>query len=69
MYGKAFTYHNTAMDFNHVWVIWRLASSPFYQHGITLIPVLISNYIQHKVWDELTYSFPIFNAAAVVIWK
>ena len=28
---------------------------PFYQQGITLIPVWISNYIHYKVWDEITY--------------
>ena len=27
---------------------------PFYQHGLTLIPAWISNYIHYKVWDEIT---------------
>ena len=30
---------------------------PFYQHGLTLIPAWISNYIYYKVWDEITYPF------------
>ena len=31
---------------------------PFYLHGLTLIPEWISNYINHKVWDKVTYPFP-----------
>ena len=26
---------------------------PFYQHGLTLIPAWISNYIHYNVWNEL----------------
>ena len=40
-----------------------------YKHGLTLIPVWISNYIHHKVWDEITYPFPNFNGAAVEVWE
>ena len=29
----------------------------FYKHGLTLILVWISNYINYKVWDEITYPF------------
>ena len=29
--------------------------SPFYKHGLTLVPVWINNYIHYKVWDEITY--------------
>ena len=41
----------------------------FYQHGSILIPAWISNYIEHKVWDEITYPFPNFNGKAVEVWK
>ena len=27
----------------------------FYKHGLTLIPVWISNYMPDKVWGEITY--------------
>ena len=30
-------------------------------HGLTLIPVWISNYIHYKVWGESTYPFPNVN--------
>ena len=29
----------------------------------------ISNYIHYKVWDEITYPLPIFNAATVEVWE
>ena len=45
----------------------HVASGPFYKHGLTLIPVWISNYIQYKVWDEITYPFPNFNGATVEV--
>ena len=31
-----------------------------------MIPAWISNYVQHKVWDEITYPFPNFN---VEVWE
>ena len=30
---------------------------PFYQHGVTLIPVWTSNHTPNKVWDGITYPF------------
>ena len=33
--------------------------SPFYYHGLTLIPACICNHIHYKVWDEITYPFPV----------
>ena len=33
------------------------ARGPFYQHGLTLIPAWICNYMPSKVWDEITYPF------------
>ena len=32
---------------------------PFYLHGWTLIPAGISNHKPSKMWDEITYPFPI----------
>ena len=42
-------------------------SGPFNQHGLTLIPVLISNYIHYKMWYEITYPFLNFNSAVVEV--
>ena len=39
----------------------------FYQHGLTLIPAWISNYIHYDVWDEITYPFLNFNVATVEV--
>ena len=44
------------------------SGAPFTKHDLTSIPVWISDYIHHKVWDEITYPFPNFNGATVVIW-
>ena len=43
--------------------------SPFYKHGLTLIPAWISNYIHYKVWDEFISPFPNFNSVAVEVWE
>ena len=37
------------------------------QHGLTLIPTWISNYIHYKLWDEITYPFLNFNGASVEV--
>ena len=42
-------------------------SDPFYQHGLTLIPAWIINYIHCKVWDEITYPLLNFNGATVEV--
>ena len=34
-----------------------------------LIPAGISNYIQLKIWDEITYPFLNFNGATVEVWE
>ena len=39
----------------------------FYLHGLTLIPVWISNYIHYKLWDEITYPFLNFNSCTVEV--
>ena len=44
-------------------------SSPFYQHGLTLIPAWISNYVHCKMWDEITYPSPNFNGCTVEVWE
>ena len=43
---------------------------PFYLHGLSLIPVWISNHMPCKVWDEITYPFPNFNGCILLhyIW-
>ena len=38
---------------------------PIYYHGLTLIPALMSTYIDHIAWDEITYPFPKFNGEAL----
>ena len=42
---------------------------PFYSHGLTPIPAWISNYINHKVCDEITYPIQNFNGATVEVWE
>ena len=37
--------------------------SPFYKHGLTLIPAWISNRMHSQVWDEITYPSQNFDAA------
>ena len=34
---------------------------PFYKHGLTLIPAMITNHVLSKVWGEITYPFLYFN--------
>ena len=46
-----------------VMMIW----GPFYKRKFTLIPAWISNYIHHKVWDEITHPFLNFNGATVEV--
>ena len=51
------------LESSRMLVIW----APFYEHGVTLIPAWISNYIHCKVWDEITYPFLNFNGATVEV--
>ena len=46
---------------------WKTTSSPFYQHGLTLIPAWMNNYIHYKMWDEITYPFLNFNGCTVEV--
>ena len=43
--------------------------SPFYWHGLTLIPAWICNHIHYKMWDEINYPFLNFNGATVEVWE
>ena len=40
-----------------------------YKHGLTLIPAWISDYIHHKVCDEMTYPFPNFKGESFEVWE
>ena len=40
---------------------------PFYSYGLISIPAWISNYINYKEWDEITYPFLNFNGATVEV--
>ena len=40
---------------------------PFYKHGLTLIPAWISNYINYKARDEITYPFLNFYGCTVEV--
>ena len=42
---------------------------PICSHGLTLIPVWISNDIPSKVWDEITYPFQTDNGCTVQVWE
>ena len=42
---------------------------PLCQHGLSLMPALIGNYIHYKVWDEITYPFPNINGTTVEVWE
>ena len=43
--------------------------SPFLNHGLTLVPAWISNYMRYKVWDKITYPFPNFNCCTIEVWE
>ena len=40
----------------------------FCYHGLTWIPVWISNHMSNKLWDEISYPFLIFNGCTVEGW-
>ena len=41
--------------------------SPFYLHGLTLIPTWKSNLMHSNAWDGITYPFQNFNGATVEV--
>ena len=49
------------------YILYQQSSSPFYEHGSTLIPACISNHMSSKVCDGITYSFLNFNGATVEV--
>ena len=61
------------LDFNTFYlVVDRLkhnTCSPFYKHGLTLIPAWIINYIHNKVWNEITYPFLNFNRCTAEVYE
>ena len=54
--------HKVVMEIS---TFYLFSWSPFYYHGLTLIPPWISKYIHFKMWDEMTYSFLNFNDGTV----
>ena len=44
-----------------------VACSPFYLHGLALIPGWISNHRHYKVWDEFIYRFLNFDGATIEV--
>ena len=50
------------------WDNWLVLSGiPF--PDFNLIPSWLSNYINFKIWDEITHPFPDLNIAAVEVWE
>ena len=43
--------------------------APFITHGLTLIRTWIRNFIQYKVWGEITYPSPKFNVETGEVWE
>ena len=41
----------------------------FNSHGLTLILTWIDNYINYKMWDEITYPSPNFNRWSLAMQK
>ena len=44
-----------------------ISMGSFYEHGLTLIQVWISNRMPSKMWDEITYPFPNFNITTIEV--
>ena len=43
--------------------------SPFYQHGLIVIPAWVSNYTHYKVCDEITNLIPSSNCCIIEAWE
>ena len=41
---------------------------PLLPTWVNFVPSMEKNYIQYKMWDEITYPFPSFNRATVEVW-
>ena len=48
-------------------IVMRLPCSPFYQHGLTLIPAQISNHMLRKLWNEITSPLKNFNGSTIEV--
>ena len=42
---------------------------PFYQHGLNLIPIWVSNHTHSEVWNGIIYPFINFNSYTVEVLK
>ena len=42
---------------------------PFYQKGLTIIPVWIANHMRSEVCGEITYPFPKFKRGTVAVME
>ena len=47
----------------------KMSRDFFYQHGLTFIPAWISDYMQYKMWYEISYSFLNFTGCTVEVWE
>ena len=48
--------------------VWE-PGTPFYKHGLTLIPACTRNHMPSKMWHEITYPLVYFKGASVEIQK
>ena len=58
-------YFNTVYNMSPELAVISVTRGSFYEHGLTLIPVWISNYIYYKLWNEIIYPFLNFNGCNV----
>ena len=67
---KCYLYNGNPYTDKTAYCIEMASWGHFYWHGLTLIPVWISSYINNKVWEELTYPYLNFNGATVevLVW-
>ena len=46
-----------------------IAQGHSYYDKLASIPAWLSKYIHYEVWDEMSYSFPIFHGCTVYVGK
>ena len=51
------------------WSIMVCIHNSWYLLYVEQIPAWISNYINSKVWDEITYPFPNSSGTAIEVWE
>ena len=59
--------HNT--DSSHFILAMLNTRDSFHLHGLPLITAWVSNYINYKMWDEITYPFQAFNGVTIGVWE